>query len=188
MDVVRRNIMELNGTIELDSKEGQGSKVTIRLPLTLAIIDGQLIRVGDETYIVPIVSIVESLQIKREQVSSITERAEVYKLRDDYIQIVRLYEIFGIQASNTSLDDSLLVVVEGDGKKIGVLVDDLLEQQQVVIKSLEANFRKVDCISGATILGDGKVAMILDIQGLIKLNQAFIRGTECAEESVDKVA
>ncbi|VAW74376.1 Signal transduction histidine kinase CheA [hydrothermal vent metagenome] len=169
MDVVRRNIRELQGAIDVSSVPDQGSKFTIRLPLTLAIMDGQLIRVGDETYIIPLVSIIESLQIKKEQINSIAGRAELYKLRDDYIEIVRLYKSFSIKPDNTELEEGLLVVVEAEGKKVGVLVDDLLDQQQVVIKSLETNFRKVEGMSGATILGDGTVAMILDIQGLISL-------------------
>ncbi len=169
MDVVRRNIRELQGAIDVSSVPDQGSKFTIRLPLTLAIMDGQLIRVGKETYIIPLVSIIESLQIKKEQINSIAGRAELYKLRDDYIEIVRLYKSFDITPDNTELEEGLLVVVEAEGKKVGVLVDDLLDQQQVVIKSLETNFRKVEGMSGATILGDGTVAMILDIQGLISL-------------------
>ena len=169
MDVVRRNIKELGGTVEIKTKPGRGSTFTIRLPLTLAILDGQLIKVGDHTYIIPLVSIFESLQIKRERVNAIAGQAELYKLRDDYIPIVRLNEAFDIEARATVLTDGLLVVVEGDGQRAGLFVDDLLGQQQVVIKSLETNFRRVEGVSGATILGDGTVALILDVSGLIKL-------------------
>ncbi len=178
MDVVRRNIRELQGAIEVNSTPDQGSVFTIRLPLTLAIMDGQLIRVGNETYIIPLVSIIESLQIKKEQISSIAGKAELYKLREDYIEIVRLYKAFAIEPDNTVLEEGLLVVVEAEGRKVGLLVDDLLDQQQVVIKSLETNFKKVEGMSGATILGDGTVAMILDIQGLISLAHNSNRTTK----------
>jgi len=171
MDVVKRNIRELGGNIEVKSVEGQGSKITIRLPLTLAILDGQLIRVGSDTYIVPLVSIIESLQVRESQVNAIASTAELYKLRDDYIPIVRLYDIFGLQPDSKELRDGLIVVVEGDGNKAGLYVDDLLGQQQVVIKSLETNLHPVEGVSGATILGDGTVALILDITGLIRLSR-----------------
>ncbi|GAB6039398.1 chemotaxis protein CheA [Endothiovibrio diazotrophicus] len=170
MDVVKRNIKDLGGTVEVRSAVGKGSTFTIRLPLTLAILDGQLVRVGRETYIIPLVSIIETLQTRAEQINAIAGQAELYKLRDDYIPIVRLYDVFGIVPDSTNLRDGLLVVVEGDGQKVGLFVDDLLSQQQVVIKSLESNFRKVEGISGATILGDGTVALILDISGLISLS------------------
>ncbi|MBI4696460.1 MAG: chemotaxis protein CheA [Gammaproteobacteria bacterium] len=169
MDVVRRNIKDLGGVVEVTTKQGEGSTFRIRLPLTLAILDGQLIRVGDQVYIVPLVSIIESLQVRPESVSSIGGARELYRLRDDYLPVVRLYEQFGIDSAAKDLEDGLLVVVEGDGRRIGLFVDELLGQQQVVIKSLQTNFRRVRGISGATILGDGRVAMILDIAGLITL-------------------
>lgn len=169
MDVVRRNIKDLGGSIEVRSEAGEGTTFTIRLPLTLAILDGQLLTVGDETFIMPLISIVESLQIDIDRVNSVAGSAEMYQLRDDYIPIVRLYEIFGVEPRHTRLQDCLLVVVEHDGQKIGLMVDDLLGQQQVVIKSLETNYRRVPGLSGATILGDGTVALILDVGGLIEL-------------------
>ena len=169
MDVVRRNIRALGGTIEVKSKRWQGSTFSIRLPLTLAILDGQLVRVGQDIYILPLLSIIESLRAKPKLVNSFAGVAEVYKLRDDYIPILRLYDIFGIMSSATHLDQGLLVIVEGDGQKIGLFVDELLSQQQIVIKSLEGNYKKVQGISGATILGDGSVALILDVAGLIHL-------------------
>jgi two-component system chemotaxis sensor kinase CheA len=167
MDVVRRNINEIGGHVQLYSTPGKGSTVRIRLPLTLAILDGQLARVGQEIYIVPIVSIVETIQIKREQISSLAHKAELFRLRDEYIPIVRMYELFGIQADNTDLINGLLMIVEADGKRVGLFVDELLSQQQVVIKSLETNFRQVTALAGATMLGDGRVALILDIPGVI---------------------
>ena len=171
MDVVRRNIRALGGTVEVQSEQGKGSVFTIRLPLTLAILDGQLIRVGKETYIVPLISIIESLQVNPDMINSVTGTADVYKLRDDYIPIVKLYEIFGIEADTTDIADGLLVVVENEGKKIAICVDELLGQQQVVIKSLETNLKQVDGLSGATILGNGTVALILDINGVLHLYQ-----------------
>lgn len=167
MDVVRRNINEIGGHVQLYSTPGKGSTVRIRLPLTLAILDGQLARVGKEIYIVPIVSIVETIQIKRDQVSSLAGKAELFRLRDEYIPIVRLYELFGSQADNTELVNGLLMIVEADGKRVGLFVDELMSQQQVVIKSLETNFRAVTALAGATMLGDGHVALILDIPGVI---------------------
>jgi len=169
MDVVRRNIQALNGSVEISSTAGKGSRITIRLPLTLAILDGQLVRVGSHTYIFPLVSIVESLQSKDERVSRVAGGCDVFQLRDEYVPIIRLHKLFNISADTKSLDDALMVVVEYDGEKVGVVVDDLQAQQQVVIKSLEQNYQRVEGISGATILGDGTVALILDIPGLVKL-------------------
>ena len=171
MDVVRRNIRELGGMVEVKSTPGKGSVFTIRLPLTLAILDGQLVGIGEETYILPVISIIESLQVKPECINEVAGNAEVYRLRDEYIPIVRLYQIFGIEPKSAVLDEGLLVVVEAEGKKIAVFVDDLLGQQQVVIKSLKTNFKKVEGLSGATILGDGTVALIIDIAELIDLYQ-----------------
>jgi len=169
MDVVRRNIRDLGGSVEVKSEAGRGSRFTIRLPLTLAILDGQLVRVGSQVYVAPLVSIVESLQVRAERVNVVAGGAPVYRLRDDYIPIMDLRSMFGFAAETSSLSGCLLVVVEGDGKKIGLVVDDLLGQQQVVIKSLDSNYRAVDGISGATILGDGTVALILDASQLVSL-------------------
>ncbi|MGB0945257.1 chemotaxis protein CheA [Pseudoalteromonas sp. APM04] len=170
MDVVKRNIQSLNGSVEVTSAPGVGSTFTIRLPLTLAILDGQLVKVAQHTYIIPLISIVESLQIDIAKVSRVGKNLDVLRLRDEYIPILRLYDIFNHDNAIESLDKTLLVVVETDNQKVGLLVDDLLSQQQVVIKSLEANYQKVDGISGATILGDGRVSLIVDISGLIKLS------------------
>jgi two-component system chemotaxis sensor kinase CheA len=170
MDVVRKNINELGGNIEIESNPGKGSAIIIRLPLTLAILDGQTVTVADETYIVPLVSIIESIQVKEDQVKRVAGRGETFKLRDEYLPIVRLHQVFDIESPKaTRLEDGLLMVVEGDGRHCGLFVDDLLGQQQVVIKSLEANYQRVDGISGATILGDGSVSLILDIPGLLRL-------------------
>jgi len=171
MDVVKRNINELGGHVQIASVPGRGSTVRIRLPLTLAILDGQLARVGTEVYVVPIVSIVETIQVRQEHVSSIASRAQVLRRREDYLPIVRLHELFGIEPEHTDLLDGLLMIVEADGKRVGLFVDELMSQQQVVIKSLETNFRPVMGLAGATMLGDGRVALILDIPGVITRSQ-----------------
>jgi len=169
MDVVRRNIRSLGGTIDVKSKRGKGSTFNIRLPLTLAILDGQLVRIGHDIYILSLLSIIESLRVNSKYVNALAGRAEVYKLRDEYIPILRLYELFDIPATTTKLEEGLLVIVEGDGQKIGLFVDELLSQQQIVIKSLESNYKQIQGVSGATILGDGNVALILDVAGIIQL-------------------
>jgi two-component system, chemotaxis family, sensor kinase CheA len=168
MDVVRRNINDLGGHVQISSKEGLGSTIRIRLPLTLAILDGQLVRVGKEIYIISLLAIVETIQVPRERVNTLVGRTEVFRLREEYLPVVKLCDQFGVEPDSRSAEDGLLVVVEADGKRAGVLVDDLLAQQQVVIKSLESNFKSVSGIAGATILGDGTVALIIDVPGLIR--------------------
>ena len=169
MDVVRRNIKELGGNIEVRSTLGNGSRFIITLPLTLAIVDGQSVSVGTETYIVPLVTIIESLQLQPGGVNRVAGHQEVFWFRDGYVPIVRLHEVFGVKPRATDLHQGLIMVVEGEGRRVGLFVDELLGQQQVVIKSLETNFRRVDGVSGATILGDGAVALILDVPGLIRV-------------------
>jgi two-component system chemotaxis sensor kinase CheA len=169
MDVVRRNIKELGGNIEVRSTAGRGSRFIITLPLTLAIVDGQSVSVGTETYIVPLVTIIESLQLQPGGVNRVAGHQEVFWFRDGYVPVVRLHEVFGVKARATELHEGLIMVVEGEGRRVGLFVDDLLGQQQVVIKSLETNFRRVEGVSGATILGDGAVALILDVPGLIRV-------------------
>ncbi|MDP2904565.1 MAG: chemotaxis protein CheA [Methylovulum sp.] len=171
MDVVRRNIEALGGNIEIASELGKGTTIAIHLPLTLAILDGQSVAVGDETYIVPLVSIIESINITERMLNKVAGKGETFRLRNQYIPIIRMHKIFNVQPRNTSkMTEGVIVVVEGQGVLCGLFVDDLLGQQQVVIKSLEANYRRVEGVSGATILGDGSVALILDVPGLVRFS------------------
>lgn len=173
MDVVKRNIQALSGQVELKSVTGSGTTVIIRLPLTLAILDGMSVRVGEEIFIVPLNSVVESLQPLPEQVKPISGRGRVIKVRNEYLPLLPLHQTFRLPAQHTEPHKGIVVLMECEGKKIAALVDELVGQQQVVIKSLETNYRRVHGISGATILGDGRVALILDVAALVRdLHQA----------------
>ncbi|WP_454061267.1 chemotaxis protein CheA [Candidatus Nitrospira salsa] len=171
MDVVKRNIEALGGSVSIQSTEGQGSKLKLKLPLTLAIIDGMTVRVANENYIIPLISVTESIRPKPSDLQTVVGKGEVFNLRGEWVPMVRLYELFGAQPEFTDPAQALLVIVEAEGKRIALFVDELTGQQQVVIKSLEQNFRKIEGISGATILGDGQVALILDVPGLVKLSK-----------------
>ncbi len=172
MDVVRRNIKELGGSVELSSIPGQGTITTITLPLTLAIVDGQTIRVGSENYIVPLVSIIESLQLRDGGARQVHGHGEVFPFRGEFLPVIRLHEVFGIEPKSRELRDGLLMVVEGDGGRAGLFIDELLGQQQVVIKSMETHYARIPGVGGATILGEGSVALILDVPGLLRLAAA----------------
>lgn len=167
MDVVRKNIADLGGSVHVRSVEGQGCTLTIRLPLTLAIMDGQLVRVEDEIFVVALASIVESLRLGADEINTIHADKELYRFREEYIPILRLRDHFSIARSTTRVSQGLLMIVEVDGQRVGLLVDELLNQQQVVIKSLERNYQQIQGLSGATIMGDGRIALILDIPGLL---------------------
>jgi two-component system chemotaxis sensor kinase CheA len=168
MDVVKRNIAALNGTVEIDSAEGYGMKVSIRLPLTLAIMDGMSVGVGNEVYILPLSSVVESFQVKSDAVNTVGQGAHLVKVRDEYMPVIELEKVFQVPRFGMDKACDIMVVVEADGSRVALLVDELLGQQQVVVKNLESNYRKVPNISGATILGDGKVALILDTGALVR--------------------
>jgi two-component system chemotaxis sensor kinase CheA len=171
MDVVKRNIESISGRIEITSQHGQGSIMTIRLPLTLAILDGLSIAVGEQIYIVPLGFISESLQPKSSDIKEISGQGEVVQVRGEYLPLIALHKLFNIQPKITNPAEGILVLLEAEGKKIALFVDELVGQHQVVIKSLETNYRKVPGVSGATIMGDGRVAMIIDVGALVKLAQ-----------------
>jgi two-component system, chemotaxis family, sensor kinase CheA len=168
MDVVRRNVQELGGKVEIRSERGRGSRFTITLPLTLAIVEGLSARIGSEIYILPLVSIIESLRLTSASASRLPGCEEVFPFRGEYLPVLRLHNLFGVEPRSRFLHEGLIVVAEGEGRRIGLFVDELLGQQQVVIKSLQTNYRRVPGVSGATILGDGSVALILDLPGILR--------------------
>jgi len=172
MDVVRRNIAALGGTVELESTEGQGTRVSVRLPLTLAIMDGMSIGIGDETYILPLASVIESFQVEEGMIQTVGSSGRVVKVRDEYMPVVALADEFRVPRlappDGAAAVPEILVIVEADGKRLAAIVDELLGQHQVVVKNLESNYRRVRDISGATILGDGRVALIIDVSSLVK--------------------
>ena len=169
MDVVRRNIESLGGHVSVESRAGQGSTFTVSLPLTLAILDGQLIQTHQEIYIIPLVSIVESIWVSTDSLNAVAGQGRLFRFRDEYIPVIHLSSIFGFSDSPKTFDNSLMVIVEGGGKRAGLIVDELQGQQQVVIKSLETNYQRIEGFAGATILGTGKVALILDVVGIMKM-------------------
>lgn len=167
MDVVKRNMQALGGRIIIESRSGTGSRFILSLPLTLAILDGMTVAVGQQTYIVPITNIVESLRPRRADIHSVVGRGDVLAIRGEYVPLLYLHCAFGVADAETDPCRGIIVIVEGEGRRrIGLVVDELLGQQQVVVKSLEANYDSVDGIGGATILGNGRVALILDVSGL----------------------
>ncbi|MEF7613214.1 chemotaxis protein CheA [Aquincola sp. MAHUQ-54] len=168
MDVVKKNITALGGSVDIDSAEGYGMSVKVRLPLTLAIMDGMSVGVGDECYILPLSSVVESFQVQPGMVKTIGGSGRVVEVRDEYMPVIDLEEVFAVPRFDFEHVSNILVVIEAEGGRVAVLVDELLGQQQVVVKNLEANYRRVNDVSGATIMGDGRVALILDVGSLIR--------------------
>lgn len=168
MDVVARNINKLNGKLEINSKNGKGSVFTIRLPLTMAIIDGMLVRVGKEKYIIPVVSIRESIQPSKKDITTVSTGAEVISVRDKLVPLIRLNRVFDVPESKNNPWEALVMIVEANGKISGLMVDNLIGQQQVVIKNLGTALQGVKGVSGGAILGDGRVGLILDIEGIVK--------------------
>ena len=168
LDVVRNNIRTLGGGVEVSSTTGQGTRFIIRLPLTLAIVDGMSLRVGDEVYILPLAWIAETLQVQPSGVTQPAGGPEIIAVRDEFVPLLRLDRVFNVVAQAKSLQEGLVVIVEADGKRIALFVDELLGQQQVVLKSLEPHCQRLEGISAATILGDGTVALILDAGSLVR--------------------
>lgn len=166
MDVVRRNIQALGGEVQLESQTGAGTRVLIRLPLTLAILDGMTVSVAGETLILPLAYVLEALQPKAEDIRTMAGEGRVLRVRGEYLPILSLGNYYGYRSE--AHEEPLVVVVEGDGQKIALEVDELLGQQQVVVKNIENNYRRIGGVSGATILGDGRVALIVDVGGLVR--------------------
>ncbi|MBT9519701.1 MAG: chemotaxis protein CheW [Dechloromonas sp.] len=166
MDVVRRNIQSMGGRVEIESMLGVGTRMTVRLPLTLAILDGMSIAVGDQTYILPLSYVMESFQPQTGDIKTLSNQARVIQVRGEYLPVVVLHELFNIKSHSSNFAQGIMVVVDADGIKAALFVDALVGQHQVVIKSLEANYRRVQGISGATIMGDGHVALILDVSAI----------------------
>lgn len=171
MDVVKRNIQSLGGRIDIESSFGVGTRISIRLPLTLAILDGLSVAAGDQMFIVPLNYIIESLQPTAADIKTVSGNGRVVQVRGEYLPIIALHEIFNLHPNVTSVHDGILVILEAEGRKAALFVDDLVGQHQVVIKSLETNYRRVKGVSGATIMGDGKVALILDTAALVMASQ-----------------
>src|SRR5580765_6720307 len=169
MDVVKRNVEGLGGAISIRSEAGKGTCFTIKLPLTLAIMDGQSLCVGEQVYILPLTVIVESIRPVASAVHRVLDHGETVTVRGHVLPVIRLHALFGVPPRTTDLTEALVVIVEYEARLAALMVDELLGQQQVVIKSLELNFQKVEGVAGATILGDGRVALILDVPGLVAL-------------------
>src|SRR5690606_15299166 len=150
MDVVMRNITEMKGQIEIDSVQGQGTRIGLRLPLTLAILDGMSLRIGDEVFILPLTRIIESMQPETSQLKTVSGKGRVVHIRGEYLPLLPLYKVFGLEPRIKRPEEGILVVVESNEGKLALFVDELIAQNQVVIKSLEAHYRKVPGISGAT--------------------------------------
>lgn len=169
MDVVKRNIEGLGGTVSIKTSAGKGTTFTLKLPLTLAIIEGMTVRVGRDTYIVPLLSILESIQPKREMIKTLVGKGELVNVRGTYLPLMRLYDVFRLEPELSDPTKAILLILETEGERVAVMVDEILGQQQVVIKSMEQNFRKIEGVAGATILGDGTVGFILDVRGLLNI-------------------
>ena len=175
MDVVRRNIQSMGGRVEIDSMLGVGTRMTVRLPLTLAILDGMSIAVGDQTYILPLSYVIESFQPQTGDIKTLSNQARVIQVRGEYLPVVALHEVFNIKPRAGDFTQGIMVVIDADGIKAALYVDALVGQHQVVIKSLEANYRRVQGISGATIMGDGHVALILDVSAIAGMAKSNVQ-------------
>ena len=161
----------MGGHVEIMSREGWGTTTRIVLPLTLAILDGMSVKVGEEVFILPLGAVLESLQPTRDELYSMAGDDQLLKVRDEYLPVIALHQALDIKGAQTEITECIVVIVQGEGRRYALVVDDLLGQQQVVVKNLETNYRKVPGISAATILGDGSVALILDIADLHRLSQ-----------------
>jgi two-component system, chemotaxis family, sensor kinase CheA len=175
MDVVKKNVASLGGRIDIESMVGIGTRMTVRLPLTLAILDGMSIAVGGQTFVIPLNHVVESLQPKRAMLKSIGGIERLIQVRGEYLPLVALHDEFGIKPQVSEVTQGIAVILEADGAKAALVVDALVGEQQVVIKSLEANYRRIPGVAAATILGDGRVGLILDVSGLVATGRNRMR-------------
>lgn len=171
MDVVRRNIQEMGGYVEIHSEQGKGSKIRIILPLTLAILDGMSIRAGDEIYVLPLSTVMESLLLSDKSLYKMAGGEMVLQIREEYLPLIELHKVFDIPEEPNDINERIAVIVQGGGSRYALLVDQLVGQHQVVVKNMEQNYRKVPGVSAATILGDGSVALILDVAMLTSLSK-----------------
>jgi len=189
MDVVRRNIQSMGGHVQILSRLGQGTTIRIVLPLTLAILDGMSVRVGSEVFILPLGAVIESLQPRTEDLYSMAGTDLLLKVRDEYLPVVALYQVMDVADARREPTESITVIVQGEGRRYALQVDDLIGQQQVVVKNLETNYRRVPGVSAATILGDGSVALILDVGDLQRLNrsQSALRDPRSAAAPLQEV-
>lgn len=168
MDVVKQNIQSMGGYVEIQSQKGKGTTIRIVLPLTLAILDGMSVKTGDEVFILPLSCVAESLQPRPEDIKAVPGGGRLLKVRNEYLTLVPMYERFRITPSLPDPSEGIVVILDSEGKKIALQIDELVGQQQVVVKNLETNYRRVPGISGATILGDGSVALIVDVSALMR--------------------
>jgi len=171
MDVVKRNIQEMGGHVEIKSKQGSGTTIRILLPLTLAILDGMSVKVADEVFILPLNAVMESLQPREEDLHPLAGGERVLEVRGEYLPLVELWKVFDVDGAKTEATQGIVVILQSAGRRYALLVDQLIGQHQVVVKNLESNYRKVPGISAATILGDGSVALIVDVSALQGLNR-----------------
>ncbi|EPO1200579.1 chemotaxis protein CheA [Escherichia coli] len=171
MDVVKRNIQEMGGHVEIQSKQGTGTTIRILLPLTLAILDGMSVRVADEVFILPLNAVMESLQPREADLHPLAGGERVLEVRGEYLPIVELWKVFNVAGAKTEATQGIVVILQSGGRRYALLVDQLIGQHQVVVKNLESNYRKVPGISAATILGDGSVALIVDVSALQAINR-----------------
>ena len=171
MDVVKRNIQEMGGHVEIQSKQGAGTTIRILLPLTLAILDGMSVKVADEVFILPLNAVMESLQPREEDLHPLAGGERVLEVRGEYLPLVELWKVFEVDGAKTEATQGIVVILQSAGRRYALLVDQLIGQHQVVVKNLESNYRKVPGISAATILGDGSVALIVDVSALQGLNR-----------------
>jgi len=184
MDVVKRNVELLNGVLTVENRPGKGASFVVRLPLTLAIVEGLLINVGDQVFVLPLLSVLKSFSMKREQFRLLHDGSEIVDFAPRPLPLVRLGRIFGVQGAKDPTDGGLTIVIQDGKQHFCLLVDGIRGRVQVVMKNLEANFRRMEGVLGATILGNGHVALVLDVAGLARLGRV---GSDAGQRLPDKL-